>query len=455
MWQKLKGAAPYIVFLAVIVIYHSFIKIKFGDEITYFGAVLDKEGNKMDLIWDFTVMRYYSWSSRNIIELFLVLLSHYSPVIWKIADMGILMLLAVSCVKITEAKDNIILKWIVIFMILLYPFIEMSTAGWIATSTNYLWPASLGLFALSEIKDIAGGRIKIWKYILTFPALIYAVNSEQMAGICVIILGFAIIMSFKEKKKWVALIPHLIIAVMGIIHVVTCPGNAKRSSIEVIERMREFDDYGIVRKAVSGYGNMVNHFLFERNATFLLFFLTLTILLFIKYKTKKHGWIIWVPFIVYLIIQIPVNSLILGRVYTIAHIDSEYFMGKVSTFLIIASLLVLVLLVLEMYYLIDDKKFLITLYMIMMSGAAASMVLGFSPTIYVSGNRIFIYQYLCIYITTALMLHRYHTELAENVKITKTGPAKLLDPEYISLALTFILAVKSIISTMDYIKAWQ
>ena len=143
MWQKLKGAAPYIVFLAVIVIYHSFIKIEFGDEITYFGAVLDKEGNKMDLIWDFTVMRYYSWSSRNIIELFLVLLSYYSPVIWKIADMGILMLLAVSCVKITEAKDNIILKWIVIFMILLYPFIEMSTAGWIATSTNYLWPASL------------------------------------------------------------------------------------------------------------------------------------------------------------------------------------------------------------------------------------------------------------------------------------------------------------------------
>ena len=131
------------------------------------------------------------------------------------------------------------------------------------------------------------------------------------------------------------------------------------------------------------------------------------------------------------------NSFILRSEYTIAQIDSEHYMGKVSVVLTIASLIALACLAVEMYYLIDDKKSLMTLYVILMSGAAASMVLGFSPTIYVSGNRVFIYQYFSLYIVAGLMLKWCRT--------VRRSPAILI------LAVVAAVAAKNVITISAYI----
>ena len=52
-------------------------------------------------------------------------------------------------------KDNIIM---LVAMILIYPIMQMNSAGWAATTINYIWPMALGLFSLATIAVTFGKK---------------------------------------------------------------------------------------------------------------------------------------------------------------------------------------------------------------------------------------------------------------------------------------------------------
>ena len=131
---------PFIVLGIVIAILHFQITKIYDDLI--FSAVLD-DGTK---IFEYLSSRYNGWTSRLVIEFFLVVLSNEntSLVIWKIIDILMFELLAYSTYKIfiKDVKDNnkkLCLTWILILAILAFPYTLLCEAGYIATTTNYLW----------------------------------------------------------------------------------------------------------------------------------------------------------------------------------------------------------------------------------------------------------------------------------------------------------------------------
>mgnify|MGYP006917318361 CR=1 FL=1 len=126
-------------------IWHLVIKISAGDDVVYFQTLMDGRS-----IWEILAHRYATWSSRMAIEFVLIPLVQ---VPWAVEDTGyycftlipvlLYRLLFLNPEKYLDMECNINKtagKWLVCAFMLLYPFSDMVSAGWIATTVNYLWP---------------------------------------------------------------------------------------------------------------------------------------------------------------------------------------------------------------------------------------------------------------------------------------------------------------------------
>ena len=101
--------------------------------------------------------------------------------------------------KENKKQMNLMILWIV----LLYPYERMSTAGWAATTVNYVWPLSLGLFSLLSIRKMWDGeKINFLSGFFYVISSIFACNQELCCGILLITyLFFAVILTVRDKKK--------------------------------------------------------------------------------------------------------------------------------------------------------------------------------------------------------------------------------------------------------------
>ena len=149
---------PYILFFVVLVLFHMGMKSFVGDDEEYFGNILFSGMS----IPDYVKVRYIWWSSRIIIELFIIILANYQLVVWSFFDIAMYMLLAKSISKLALSQNNKFHKYFICIMLLLLPIPVLNSVGWICTSLNYLWIAAFAIFALSIIKDyIIGTNIPI------------------------------------------------------------------------------------------------------------------------------------------------------------------------------------------------------------------------------------------------------------------------------------------------------
>ena len=99
-----------------------------------------------------------------------------------------------SIMKIFSNKRSSVMSWLVCALVLCLPGHLHHSAGWIATTLNYAWVASLGLFVMIPVKKImVNEKIAWYEYIFYFGAMIYATNQEQMCLILLIVyFSFAV-----------------------------------------------------------------------------------------------------------------------------------------------------------------------------------------------------------------------------------------------------------------------
>ena len=153
-------------------------------------------------IFSYIGPRYFNWTSRFIIEYVLCFVLKTSKYLWILIEALMVALAGYSIsrlfIKENKSQNNIML----LFMMLLYPLNVMNSAGWAATTVNYMWPLATCLFALIPIRKIWDGeKIKIWEYFLYTIALIFAGNQEQTCSIlCGTYILFTILMILKNKK---------------------------------------------------------------------------------------------------------------------------------------------------------------------------------------------------------------------------------------------------------------
>ena len=179
MRKKIQGIfqrnLPFVLVFMVALIWHLVIKISAGDDVVYFQTLMDGRS-----IWEILAHRYATWSSRMAIEFVLIPLVQVSW-LWKILDIIIYTLIPVLLYRLlnnyTEYIDeNVswsdkdsdreesksILKWLVCAFMLLYPFSDMVSAGWIATTVNYLWPLFGILYIALLLQKLAQNKLLHW-----------------------------------------------------------------------------------------------------------------------------------------------------------------------------------------------------------------------------------------------------------------------------------------------------
>jgi len=394
--ETLKKHLPYIVFFICVLGYCLTATIMV-DDIWFRNTMLDTN------IFSFVSSRYSNWTSRVIIEFFLGLLASSNINIWKIINMFVLLLIPYSISKMFNKEKNYKFEWLIILFIFLYPIADMKEAGWMATTLNYFWPLSFGLFSLSTLMDLVKGKkVSKTKYILSTILLIYATNAEQM---CCLIFGFfaLALIYFKFIKKGkipVYVYIGLILSILSLISIYLCPGNDVRMEKEIETWYPEFNSFGLLSKI---------SMLFLATASILLknwiIISSLSVLFcfaICKTNTSKLTKIISILNAIFINIIIKVrdykmfNTFFNNINYKGVLIDKNNLFDIDRLLPFIFSIYLVFIFGYLIYKLFGKKNPLPLI--IYVAGFLSRFIICLSPTIFISGSRTMIYYYFSMII---------------------------------------------------------
>lgn len=407
---------PIVVFSIILLIITAFINLGWGDDVWFYNAL-----NNTDKI-SFLMDKYQVWTSRVVTEFFLVTLVKL-PNLWRILNVAVMVLATVSIFKLFNIKKYALSLWIVIALIAIIPIELYYSAGWIATTLNYLWPLAFGLFSIFPIKKILDNRkIRWYEYLAYVPAYIYAINCEQMCAVLfAIYLIFTIYVYHENKKVKLTLIIFTILALAGLVFALSCPGNALREAEETAKYFPDFGSLSLARKMEIGYSSTLFEFIFKPNLLFMIFSLILAISAFSKLTNQIAKLVAAIPLTVNLIFGwfSDIFVKVCPNIDTIKNSLTQYGTGislgsKQSWIPDMILLVVCLAIIFTLYRIFDDKKYSLLTILIILLGFASRMVMSLSPTIWESGSRTFLFMYFSVVICCYMLYENFVSTKARN-----------------------------------------
>ena len=409
----LKTYFPFFILLIIWSIYHILILPCYADDVNLFQNVLD--GTTMS---EFLSFRYHSWSSRILIELVLVKMVEY-PILWKILDTVLMVALTYMISKLLDPNHNYV--WLVSFFMLIYPFIDMSNAGWISTTLNYLWPLCGIVFLCTLLKKaLTTDSLKLYEYITGALCGFFTCNHEQAAVIILaLFLGFGLADWIKHKRWRPYVILLLLIDIASLIFILTCPGNGVRMKHAIAcGAAPDFGEFSLIKKIELGLFNIQRIFISETNWFFLTFLVVLVFLLWKCTHNAKKMLVALPMFFVVLGYQV-CNRLFPAskKLFPIPERSFEISEFSISTLLKLFMLVLLIASILFCIYLLIDKnhKDFLHLVLILACGFGSAVMLGLSPSVFESDTRIFIFLYMSLIYTIAFC----YRKVKGSISITK------------------------------------
>lgn len=395
---------PLLIFTLGMSVIHICIKLGSRDDAWFFETL-----NHTDKL-SFLISRYNGWTSRILIEYGLVTLVRHG-LAWRILDTLIMILTIVSISKIFSCNNCRKTIWIIISLSLMIPFSFYGEAGWIATTLNYSWPLAFGLFSMISIKKILfNEKINWYEYIFYIPALIFASNQEQMCAIVLAVyLVFTIYLFINRKWNWYMIFQTLL-CIGSILFTLTNPGNAARRAFSVTSSFPDFDNISIFRKIEMGFSSSLFEFIMKPNIIFTLFCGLLLLCMVITHSNKVYRWIASIPFASSLIFGI-FNSFF-GNIFP-GILKIKESMTNYGTGIAFASIrswipdiilsVILLAICFSLYVIFENKKESMLIIFIFLLGFGSRMLMAFSPTIWASGARTFMFMYFAFIICSIIL----------------------------------------------------
>ena len=325
---------------------------------------------------------------------------------------------------LTHYKNNVML----IGLILMYPDIDMASAGWIATYINYLWPLTAGCISLIVLdKMYFDKRIYFPEAVMYLLLELFATNFETFGVMYACILLWYIGNLWYEKKiklkKVCFWILQMAIAVGNMIFALTCPGNFIRKQAEIGCWLKDFVQWTVVDKLVMGV-NTTMHSLFDGNLIFAIFLLVLLInCLFYKksdIKIRTVG-IIPVAFLLSRTILKPIIAIyfpVYSQVFEVNDKINAMNYNKADMYFPFVIYVVMnCIIVWLLLNTIESFNKSIKYIAIFASGLLTRVAMGFSPTLYASGNRTFIFLEFAIIFLTVCIYSENEQKIRKNKNI--------------------------------------
>ncbi len=386
--------APFILAALIGLLYHIKIQPMAGDDL-YFADAAQSSG-----LWAFLTMRYKTWTSRIVIEFLLVLIIKH-PLLWKILDTLLFAAFPILLSKLFGQSR--FMDWCAAAAVLLYPFHDMGSAGWITTTVNYFWPLFCGFYVCVLLKKILlQKKIHITETICGTAACLLASSHEQSAVIlCIIFLlcaYYAFHMRIPVWKNTFAPACFAAANFLSLLLIVLCPGNAARNAVSIAD-LPVFETYGFADKLYLGLLGMERVFLANADAVFCVSAFLLAWLVFLKTDSYIRTLLCSLPLLI-LFGQTVVRTAYpgLSGLFVVPEQILSWNWTSPSAWL---PMLYLLLTIISMVYafclLLKEKPFAcVCLLLLLGCGFGAGMILGFMATIYVSGERVYIAFYFLL-----------------------------------------------------------
>jgi len=347
--------------------------------------------------WAFLRGRYFNWSSRLMIEFFVVVFLKMPPIIWRILNPVILGLLGIAVSRLFLEKTNRSANWFIVFLLFIYPYREMLSAGWVTISINYLWPLTFGLLSLVTLKKIlVNKKITLIEYILSGLLLLFAVNQEIIAvSLLFVFLAASAYLIVKKRPHWFVFL-GLALCIGGLIFTLTASGNMIRRNVET-RWFIDFNNISLVEKLEIGISSTLAQYIFNFNFLFFVFSLLLLIAVFTRYKESLYKILAIFPLVMSLIFGNAFHVIVDRLFPHLATIDTEMskygfitlgnftnLQSFIPFFLLFMTALIILILV---YLEFENTWKTILALSVLFLGFTSRLILAFSPTIYASGIR--------------------------------------------------------------------
>lgn len=400
--QEILYYLPFILlFLAELIIHWKIdLNIPGGDDAAFL-ACSQEEGFSL-VPW--LAERYMTWSSRTAIEAALMLMVNLPASVWRAADSLVVVIGAAALTRLLERREcREYYSFFVSLMFLALPYNYMSLAGWIATSLNYMWPLAFGLVGIYPVrKYIDGERIRVSEGVLCTVCLLFAGSSEQMAfvllasyGCC----GVYLLWGKERKLIWQQYKYYLLqtaLIVLCFVYILACPGNGHRSVAETATWLPEFASYSLFTKMKLGVAVTIKAVFVQKNIGFLL----MTFLLAVLIWQYRKNWVCRVTAL------IPAfTMLVFEEIRQL--LESDHPLLNLNTLEGIGLIIVCGLVLLNFYVLMGKSPQFLLASGIYAAALATKAVMGFSPTIYASGERTSWIMYVLFLGCVAVLLSKW------------------------------------------------
>lgn len=420
---------PFVALFIVMLIMHSFTNF-FRDDLYFSTQLLNNN------LFDYIKMRYLTWSSRIITEIYFVFFTNHRT-LWIFIDSLAFSLIAYLLSKLFNKDDNVKLNWIIIAMVLIYPFTDMSSAGYITTTIFYIWPLLAFLYIMYILKQITHNKqITKWQILLLVIAIINAVTSEQA---CLLTAGFTFLTilqkvlnkNFKIKENKI-LLTIFSSCILYLIFIATCPGNHMRTISETATWYPSYANFNILPKIYLGiiptFSVIINNGVIVTLTALFLCVFTL------KKNNKCYNKIISIILLMFFLATTVFKNNLLNifpnfnYFYEILALES---LPNLNLLNILPFILCSISLIGIIYLLYINFKDEILLPIIFIAGFCSRFIMGFSPTVFASHERTAIFFYFSMLMIDIIIYS----------KLQKDKNIFLID------ALLIVLMVCSILNT--------
>ena len=395
---------PAITLLALALLYHLLINMFDSDYLVYHDIAMRRG------VVEFSILHYQQWSSRTAIEAVLLLVCRY-PQSFLPLDLAVIAVIYHCLQELFNKRHDTKLSWAIALLICCYNMHDFDNAGLVATAINYSWPLAGVLYiTLTQVRLFRKEEVCWWQMALAIVALIFGANAELLSIVCLVTgLVWLVLARVNGNGRATKLaIVQIVVSLFWIAWMAFCPGNALRTASATAHDFPAFANFSAPEKLYLGFVSTYNRYLFSLNMYFLVLCGALAL----------AGWAKRLPIWQRVFTVLPLSVYLFG-LYVVPAV-SKYFY-RLGTFFYTLDLwngqrgisspltqgLVVASMALALIFLYKDD-FIDLLFngMIFFGGMGTRVAMGFSPTLFASGDRTFMFMDLSIIMLVAYLFLR-------------------------------------------------
>ncbi|MBQ2897223.1 MAG: hypothetical protein IJE46_02750 [Clostridia bacterium] len=391
--------AIYIFFVSIIF----FIRLPFGyisDDAVVAPTVTTQT------IWE-NFMQRWLYNGRIFTDVLANMFYRIPMIYWKLFDTLVYVIMATLISKIFTKNT-----WFDLLMtcglILLFPINCLNSAGYIATTTNYVYPVLCMLFVAYHLNlCVKKKHIPIVLYIVTFVSILYATNHDQGAvfliGALFLFLIYALCTHMNQKVIFTTIV-LLGFAFCCYVFMFMMPGHLFRmtNTAEMYHWFPQYAEWSFAKKIYHGFSTTIANLLF----TNVKLFFVLCVLIFLQAMSQDS---VYKKIISAIPLAVITFANFFGESKFVVYYD--YSCGMPDLIPISISILPLILsvtAVCSIFYTVcscvkqKESKFMLLGLLVL--SAITRELMGLSATIYASSFRTFTFFLYAIIICCLILM---------------------------------------------------